>query len=586
MQRRLAAILFADLVGYSRLMGADEEGTHRRLVREQREFIEPLIADHQGRLVRTQGDGYLIEFGSVVDAVTAAVRWQEELRTRQADLPADERLVFRIGINVGDIIVDGQEIYGDGVNVASRLEALAHPGGVLLSDLALRQLGVRPELRFEDLGERRLKNIAEPLRVHRVVLPESELASVRSRLPATSPKDVPARPSIAVLPFVAESPDASRDYLADGITDDLITALSQIHWFFVIARNSTFVYKGESVDVQQVANDLGVRYVLEGSVQSVASATRVHARLADGETGRQLWAQRFAGSSDDIFEIQDEITNAIVGEVEPELGKAERARASVRPPHNLDAWETYQRGMWHLYRYTKPDLAMARSLFAEALDMDDRLAAAHSGMAEAMYYEVVYGHADDPEGNREAGLQHARAAVELEPEDAAGHCTLGRIHSLRRTHDLALLEFDTCLDRNPSLALAHYGKGAALVFSGGADRAFPHLVEAERLSPFDPNLGSFLVRHADASYLIGEYEDATIWAKRSLQQPGFQWSRYAVLIAALGRLDRLQEATEWTEVLRQDRPDFSIGFVERTHLYSDQDALEDYLNGLRAAGVS
>ena len=577
-QRRLTAILAADIAGYSRLMGADEEGTLAQLKAHRHALLDPKIEEHQGRIVKTTGDGMLAEFASVVDALRCAIEIQRGMLERNADVPQERRIEFRVGINVGDIIIDGGDIYGDGVNVAARLEGLAEPGGICVSGRVQEDARGKLDIAFEDAGEQQLKNIAWPVRVYRVRL-SGEAAQSRPALA------LPDKPSIAVLPFTNMSGDPEQDYFADGMTEDIITGLSRARWLFVIARNSSFAYKGRSTDVKQVAHELGVRYVLEGSVRKVGERVRISAQLAEGTSGRQLWAKRYDRELSDIFAMQDEITETIIGAVEPELGKVERRRSAGKRPDNLDAWDLYQRGMSHLYEYTKDDLQRARQYFAQAIARDPQLGPAHSGLAETYYYEGVYGFADSISDNREKALAPALRAVVLDAEDAGAHCTLGRAYYMRRAYDAAFRELKTALELNPSLALAHYGLGATLVFSGRAEEGIPYLTAAMRLSPHDPNMGSFLVRLADAAYFLKRYEEAAEWARRALQQPNFQWSRYTVLIAALAQLGRLDEARNCIQELQVKRPNTSLAFVRETHLFGDTASFAHYLGGLRMAGL-
>ncbi|MBR0829407.1 tetratricopeptide repeat protein [Bradyrhizobium manausense] len=581
-QRRLAAILAADIAGYSRLMGADEEGTLAQLKAHRHAQLDPKIEEHLGRIVKTTGDGMLAEFASVVDALRCAIEIQRGMLERNADVPLERRIEFRVGINVGDIIIDGGDIYGDGVNVAARLEGLAEPGGICVSGRVQEDARGKLDIAFEDAGEQQLKNIAWPVRVYRVRL-GGETTQVRSAV--ALPLALPDKPSIVVLPFTNMSGDSEQDYFADGVTEDIITGLSRARWLFVIARNSSFAYRGRSTDVKQVAHELGVRYVLEGSIRKVGERVRISAQLAEGTSGRQLWAKRYDRELSDIFAMQDEITETIIGAVEPELGKVERRRSAGKRPDNLDAWDLYQRGMSHLYEYTKEDLQRARQYFVQAIAKDPQLGPAHSGLAETYYYEGVYGFAESISDNREKALAPALRAVVLDAEDAGAHCTLGRAYYMRRAYDAAFRELKTALELNPSLALAHYGLGATLLFSGRAAESIPHLTAAIRLSPHDPNMGSFLVRLADAAYFLKRYEEAAEWAMRALQQPNFQWSRYTVLIAALAQLGRLDEARNCIDELQAKRPNTSIAFVRETHLFGDTASFAHYLDGLRMAGL-
>jgi TolB-like protein/Flp pilus assembly protein TadD len=396
---------------------------------------------------------------------------------------------------------------------------------------------------------------------------------------------LPQKPSIAILPFSNMSGDAADDSFADGVTEEIITALSRVRWFFVIARGSSFAYKTKNTDPSDVARELGVRYILMGSIRRAGDRIRVTAKLIDGSNGGSVWARSYDRALSDIFSVQDEITQTIVGGIEPELGRAERERARVKHRDSIDAWSTYQRGMIHLYRYTKDDLAEARKQFAAATAVDPDLGPAYSATAEAYYYEVVYGFAGSPDHNRERAIEAAQKAVALDRDDAGAHCTLGRTRYLRREYAAAISELELALDLNPSLALAHYGLGAAFVFSGNPHQAFPHLESAIRLSPQDPNMGSYLARMAEAKYLVGEDEVAVRFALRALAQPSFQWSRYAVLIAALGQLGRKDEAQRYLAEVTRQRPDFSVAFVRTMHPFSRDMGADRYYEGLRKAGV-
>jgi adenylate cyclase len=583
-KRKLTAILSADVVGYSRLMGDDEEATVQTLT-VYREVMTTLIQKQNGKVLDSPGDNLLAEFASAVDAVQGAVAIQRELKTRNAELPPNRRMEYRIGINVGDVVVEGKRIYGNGVNIAARLESLADGGNISISGTAYDQVKNKLSLDYEYQGEQTVKNITDPVRVYKIGRKsETAISSMSEEQAAMHP--VPEKPSLAVLPFINMSRDPEQEYFSDGMTEDIITALSRIRWFFIIARNSTFAYKGRAVDVRKVAKELGVRYVLEGSVRKAGSRVRVTAQLIDGDTGKHVWANRYDREYDDVFSLQDELTETIVGALDPELGKAERERAKAKRPGNLDAWDVYQRGLWHLYHYTKEDINKAQQLFRQATLLDPNLGVAFSGLAEAYYFSLVYGHSDAPEHDREEALVAARTAVELDGEDAVAHCTLGRVYYVRREHDLAIAELQTALELNPSLAWAHYGIGAALVFSGRSRDALSFLQTAIKLSPRDPNMGSFLVRMADAYLFMRNYDESIVWARKALRQSGFQWSRFSVLVSALGHLDRLEEAISALQELRTQRSDFSIEFVQATHLIADADDMSHYLDGLRKASVT
>lgn len=576
--RKLVAILYTDVAGYSRLTGADEIGTHR-LLSQHLDLIAELVDQHKGRVVHYAGDAVLADFDMVTSALKCAVAIQQEIVSRNDDLPDDRKVQFRIGVNLGEVIIDRDDIYGDGVNIAARLESLAEPGGICISESVRSALGEKLPFAYEFMGEQWVKNISRSIRTYRVILDESKPK-------VGSGARISERPSIAVLPFENLSGDPEQEYFVDGVTEEIITALSRIRWFFVIARHSSFAYKGRSVDVRQVAKELGVQYIVEGSLRKAGNRVRVAAQLINGTEGRNVWAKRYDREYQDIFTMQDELAETIVGALEPELGKAEREQARAKHRENLHAWDYYQRGLWHLYHYTDEEIKEAKRLFRKSLELDPGLNAAYSGLAEACYFRLVYGHSDSPREDREEALEAARTAVELDSEDAAAHCTLGRVLYARREHTRAIPELETALELNPSLAWGHYGLGAAKVFSGRAHEALPHLETAISLSPHDPNMGSFLVRMADTYLFMRKYEDAIHWAEKALQQPHFQWSRYAVLLSALGHLEKLEEAAYILEQLHMQRHDFSIDFVRTTHLFSNSADMQHYLDGLRKAGVT
>ena len=583
MERRLAAILAADVVGYTRLMGEDEAGTLARLTALRNDVIEPLVAQHRGRIVKLMGDGLLVEFASVVDAVGCALAWQAAVGERESENHEEDRIRFRIGLNLGDVMVEGDDLYGDGVNIAARLEAEAEPGGISISGDAYRHAKGKIEAVFEDLGEQALKNVAEPVRIYRIVSgPDTTAGSA----PKAAAQPLSDKPSIAVLPFKNLSGESDQEYFADGVSEDIITALSRNRWLMVIARNSSFVFKGEAVDLKEVGRQLGVRYVLDGSVRKGGERIRIAAQLIDATSGNQIWAERYDRVLEDIFAVQDEVTESLVAAIAPELGKAEQQRATAKTSGNLSAWEVYQRGMWHLYRRTKDDLKEARSLFETALSLDSGLSLACAGLVDAYYYEVVLGLADSAADNRNEVLQIARRALELDPDDAAAHCAMGKARIVRREHARAIPDLELAIDLNPSLAWAHYGLGAAAVFTGDPDRAVDHLESAIRLSPRDQHMGSFMVRLAEAYLLKGAYQQAVEWARKALQQQGFQWSRYAALLAGLGFLGEQDEARQALSECLDQRPDFSVSMVRDGHLYTDAAALDHYLEGLRKAGVA
>ncbi|MCH7794798.1 MAG: adenylate/guanylate cyclase domain-containing protein [Proteobacteria bacterium] len=585
MERRLAAILAADVVGYSRLVGEDEEGTLRTLS-ACREVIDGLVASHHGRVFGSAGDSVIAEFASPVEAVRCAVNIQRDLETRNAGIPENKRMRFRIGVNLGDVVVDGDNLMGEGVNVAARLEGLAEPGTVNVSGSVHEQVKNKLDVGFDFLGPQVLKNIAEPVPVFRVRLePRSSTSPLAASERSPESLALPEKRSIVVLPFENLSGDPEQGYFSDGITEDIITELSKFRSLFVIARSSSFSFRGQSPEVKEVSRRLGVRYVVEGSVRRSGNRVRIAAQLIDAVADAHLWAERYDRVLEDIFTVQDEVTEAIVAAIAPELGKAEQQLATSKKLENLNVWEVYQRGMWHLYQRTKDDLAEARRLFEAALSLDPGLSLACSALVDAYYYEVVLGLADSVAENCDKALQVARRAVELDPDDAAAHCAMGKARIVRREHALAVPDLQLAIDLNPSSAWAHYGLGAAAVFSGHAGEAIRHLERAIRLSPRDQHMGSFMVRLAEAYLVKRDYPGAVQWARKALQQQGFQWSRYAALLAGLGFLGEREEARRVLDECLAQRPNFSVTMVRDGHLYTDAAALDHYLEGLRHARV-
>lgn len=413
-ERRLAAILAADVAGYSRLMGADEVGTLAALKLHRREVTDPQIAAHNGRIVKTTGDGMLVEFASAVDAVTCAVALQEKMAERVAQHTAP-RIQFRVGINVGDIIADGADIFGNGVNVAARVENECEPGGVYLSDDVYRQVRGKTTFAIDDLGERSLKNIDQPVRLYRVRFAGAAPAA-NVRLPSGAPLSLSVRPSIAVLPFTNMSGDAEQDYFTDGMVDDIITGLSRINWLFVIARNSMFTYKGRAVDVKQVGRDLGVRYVLEGSVRKLADRVRITGQLIDASTGAHVWADRYDRSSEDIFTLQDEVALSVVGAIAPSLRRAEIDRVKRKRPDSLDAYDLVLQAQSDVDSGMPERVARALALLERSIAIEPDYALAHGNAA--MCHPCLFLRAGLQERNRAASIRHARTAIIHGQDDA------------------------------------------------------------------------------------------------------------------------------------------------------------------------
>ena len=408
-ERRLAAILAADVVGYSRLVGIDEEGTLAALKALRKSLIDPKVAEHRGRIVKNTGDGALVEFASAVDAVRCAVETQREMADRAINIPENRRIEFRIGINIGDVVIEEGDIFGDGVNIAVRLESIAAPGGVCISEDVYRQVRGKFDATFDDIGEQKLKNIVQPVRVYRVRIGGTAGASTGE--PSTN-LPLPDKPSIAVLAFQNMSGDPEQEYFADGIAEDIITALSKSRWLFVIARNSSFTYKGRSVDVKLIGRELGVRYVLEGSVRKSGNRVRITAQLIEAATGAHMWAERYDRDLADIFAVQDEITGSVASAIEPEMAQAEQQRASRKLPDSLDAWEAYHRGLWHLLKFEPGENDQARPFFQRAIDLDRGFAPGYYGLAMTHIWEAAF-YATRPLGDSERRVPAGTASFEF-----------------------------------------------------------------------------------------------------------------------------------------------------------------------------
>ena len=581
-QRRLAAILAADLVGYSRLMGQDEAGTRARFNAQLDEVVRPAIDQHRGRLFKTMGDGFLVEFFSVVDAVQCAFDIQTTIAAKQNQELDDRRMHLRIGIHLGDVIVEGEDIHGDGVNISARLEELAEPGGICVSRSVVEQVEGKLDVDFDDMGEPELKNIDRPVRVSRVVLKAKTATTAPG---AGEPLAVPDKPSIAVLPFQNMSGDPEQEYFSDGVSEDIITALSRIRWFFVIARNTSFAYKGQSPDIRQVAIELGVAYVLEGSVRKSGKRIRVTAQLIDGATGNHVWAKRYDRDLEDIFELQDEITETIVGAIEPEMARTERERAKAKRPDNLEAWDLFQRAMWHTYHRTRDDLEEAQRLFALAQEADPGLAPAYAGAEEACFFQTVGGFVESVEETKAEAVRLALRAVELDSQDAFARYALGRALTLVREHPAAIPELESAVELNPSSAQAHYALGMALGTSGRPADALAPIETAMRLSPHDPYIGQFMTHMAEALLFLRRHDEALEWARQSLRQPRITWSRWAMLISILGHMGKTEEARQSIESLERVKPDVDVEFVRNYWPISDVASMDYLLDGLRKAGL-
>ena len=581
-ERRLAAILAADVAGYSRLMGVDEEGTLRQLKAHRKELVDLKITEHRGRVVKTTGDGMLVEFVSVVDAVRCAVEIQRSMIERNIEVPAESRIQFRVGINVGDIISDDNDIYGDGVNVAARLEALAEPGDILVSRNVHDQVRDKLSFGFEDMGEQTVKNIARPIGVHRVSLVENA-APIAIKGAADAGKIHANRPSIAVLPFVNMSGDPEQEYFADGISEDIITGLSKLRWFFVIARNSSFAYKGKAVDVKRVARELGVRYVLEGSVRKGGNRMRITAQLIDAATGNHLWADRYDGELTDVFALQDEITKKVVAAIEPKLLEAEGIRSQSRSPEDLGAWDMVIQANSLFWRLTKAETEAAIAILRRAVELYPDYAPAQSMLAFMLLISGYLGWAlMEPQLQQAAGF--AARAEEIDHSDPWAHLALGYVAFVRRRTSAAAAEFQRALALNPNFAAAHGYLGRTLAFDGQSEQAITHLKEAIRLSPHDPQNAIFTTGLAVAHYFAGRFAEAVEYSRETLQRRSAFTAGNRIYCASLAQNGQIYEAREALAQLKVLHPDLSIAWIERNVPYTAA-PMAKFVDGMRKAGL-
>jgi TolB-like protein/class 3 adenylate cyclase len=581
--RRMAAILAADVAGYSRLMGADEEGTLARLKAHRRELVDPKIAEHHGRIVKTTGDGILVEFASVVDAVRCAVAVQGGMVKRNTNVPIDRRIQLRVGINLGDIIIDGDDIHGDGVNVAARLEGLAEPNGVCVSRVVRDQVRDKLDLALEDMGEQQVKNIARPVRVFRIVAP-----SIGQPTPSPKPAlALPDKPSIAVLPFTNLSGDPEQDYFADGIVEDIISALSRVRWLFVIARNSSFTYKGKAVDVKQVGRELGVRYVLEGSVRKASNRVRIAGQLVDATTGAHVWADRFDGALDDIFDLQDRVTASVAGIIEPKLRHAEMERARRKPTGSLDAYDLYLRALAQFIASHDGNLEALR-LLRRAVEIDPHYASPYGLAAYCYVVQRTRGWVSSSDPALTEGIRLAKRAASLGQNDPETLWMAGfTLAVLGGDLEGGIAFIDRALTLNPNSADAWRASGLTRAFLGDTELAIAHLERSARLSPLDAFAYLGLVGFAFAHFMAGGYEEASTWCDKTLHEhPEFP-PALRMKAATCGLLGQLDEGRAWVERLLAGHPHTTVSSI-RLHygiFMKKPGCLEAILDGLRKAGL-
>jgi adenylate cyclase len=582
-ERRLAAILAADVVGSSRLMGADEEGTLAQLKALRKSLVDPKIVEHRGRIVKNTGDGALVEFGSVVDAVRCAVKIQCCISAQNTDVPQDKRIEFRIGIHVGDIIIDENDIYGDGVNIAVRLEGIAEPGGISISDDAHRQIRGKVDVTFEDTGSQSLKNIAEPMRVWRTEINSltTPRLSTYSFPNNAGPLALPDKPSVAVLPFQNMSGDPDQDYFADGMVDEITTALSRFKSLFVIARNSSFTYKGKVVDIKQVGRELGVRYVLEGSVRKAAGKVRIIGQLIDAATGMHLWADRFEGDLSDIFALQDRMTESVVSAIEPKMFQAEIDLAARRP-NNLSAYDLCLRAVPQLYSFTRDGSAEALRLASRALEIDPRYGWAATIAGSCHFQNVTQGRAADPKSEIAEGLRLLRMALSIYGNDHVALSILGHATAWSSgDFDTAREMVDGAVALNPNAAFAWGQRGWTYQLAGQPEEAILSFERAIRLSPFDPLLFSTFAGMGIAMIGLGRFDEAVAAAKKAIREKHTSQA-YRCLAAALAHLGRDAEVRKTVAQLLEIEPDFRIS---EWGARSGQWKAQMFIDGLRKAGL-
>ncbi len=577
-RRKLTTMFSADVAGYSRLMGEDEAATVKTL-KAYRKIMTELIKQHRGRVVDSPGDNLLAEFTSVVDAVQCSVAVQKELQARNAELPEERRMAFRIGINLGDVIEEGDRIYGDGVNIAARLEGLAEPGGICISKTAFDQIETKLPLGYEYLGEQTVKNIAKPVGAYQVLMePRVTVAGKEEKaLP------LPEEPSIAVLPFANISGDPEQDYFSDGLTEEIITALSKVDKMFVIARNSTFAYKGKPVKVQQVSEDLGVRYVMEGSVRKAGDRVRITAQLVDATTGGHVWSERYDRDLKDIFVLQDEITTKILTALRVTLTEGEQARVYDRSTENLDSFLKVLRGMHHFLRFNEDDNAVARQMFEDAVPLDPENPLAYTMLGWTHVLDVWFGSSESPDKSMERASELAQKAIALDETQDYAHSLLGHIFLMKRQYEKAIAEGERAIALNPNGADAHAHLAMTLDYVGRPEEAIASFKKAMRLNPMPPNW--YLANLAHAYRRTGQYEEAIVTLRKALQRNPDDLIAHINLAASYIMGGREEEArAEAAEVLRID-PKFSVEYFAKTLPYKNQADTAFAIDVLRKTGL-
>jgi TolB-like protein/class 3 adenylate cyclase len=600
-QRKLAAILAADVVGYSRLMGRDESGTLARLRKSRAERLDPIVAKYVGRIVKLTGDGALVEFSSAVDAVSAAIEFQQAMIEANCDQSADTALVFRMGLHLGDLIVDGDDLYGDGVNVAARLEGEAPAGGILVSRNVRDAVAGRVKATFEDLGGLLLKNIERPVRAFRVhweasawpplAAPEVTVAPVDKSQPSSTLLPLPDKPSIAVLPFQNMSGDPEQEYFVDGLVEEIITALSRFKSLFVIARNSSFAYKGKSPDIRQVGQELGVRYVLEGSVRKAGNRVRLTGQLIDATTGVHIWADRFESTLEDVFDLQDRMTGSVVATIEPKLRMAEIERALRKPTESLQAYDLMLRALPNLRQLTRESLEEAIRLLRRAIAIDPGYAVAMAQLAVSQFWLTSQVGLDRRDPELTDMVQLARRALELggdDPEVLAAIAFLIAMPGNDFSTGMALIE--KAISLNPNSAGAFRQAGMLHAFAGDTTAALDYLARADRLNPLEGG-ASHNLGYALAYFAAGDYESVIEWTGKILRDKPNYMTALRYRAASLGLLNRVEEGRQVVRQMLELVPTFTIAWVRKhiefgiNNAFKKPGVADALYEGLRRSGT-
>jgi len=595
-KRKLTAILSADVEGHSRLMGNDEVSTIQTLT-AYKAAMGDLIKQYRGRVVDAPGDNLLAEFASVVDAVQCAVEIQRELAERNEDLPEERKMVFRIGTNLGDVIEEKDRIYGDGVNIAARLESICEGGGVCISGTAFEHVENKLDLEYENLGEHQVKNISRPIRVYRVLSNPGAAAhrAVRAREtlePASVEKmafPLPEKPSIAVLPFDNMSGDPGQDYIADGISENIISALSYIPELFVIARNSSFTYKGKPVKVQQVSEELGVRYVLEGSVMKSEDKVRITAQLIDALTGGHMWSERYDRDLKDLFSLLDEITREVIVALQVELTDGQQASMRLSSTRNFEAWGYAVKGMSIFYKFEKEDMARSRELFEKAVKIDPQYTAAVTALAWTHKIDASFGYTDSKENSIKLSTELAKKAVAMNDKNHSVHSLFSLLYLIQGEHEKAVQEGKKAITLGPNVAEAYLLFGEVLIYSGNFEEAVEMCETAMRLHPHAPLY--FLGHTLTAYYWVGRYDESLALAERLIdlgRKAGFTmgvvWGHTGLAVVKT-KLDRLSEARQDADEILKIWPWYNLDYTRSIYFYKDSTHLEHWIDGLRIAGI-